>query len=152
MPTCWPVVHVRCFKHFLRSGNHAALQLFCNQKPRQRFRLTHLRDCFHAERNSHKYVFTGIIARVEKSLLCVLERSMRFASNPSAFELASGQGAERRGTARIYSREAFRALLDRQPESKVREALEHGNIPHCHRQDALNWLEARATAAEANSF
>jgi hypothetical protein len=76
---------------------------------------------------------------------------MSFAINPLMLRRTPEQHAERRATSRIYSREAFRALLDRQPESKVREALEGENIPGCHTQDALDWLEARAKAVRAHS-
>jgi hypothetical protein len=44
-------------------------------------------------------------------------------------------------------RAAFQAFLDRQPEWKVREALESGDIPSWHRRDALHWLEQRSEQA-----
>ena len=41
----------------------------------------------------------------------------------------------------VYSREAFRAILARHPEWKVRVALEEGNIPFPNVKHALEWLE-----------
>lgn len=41
----------------------------------------------------------------------------------------------------LYTREAFRAILSRQPEWKVRAALEEGNIPSSNVEHALEWLE-----------
>jgi len=69
-------------------------------------------------------------------------------ATPSASGEKREESVDRRAMSRIYSREDFLALLDRQTESKVREALEGGNIPSCHRQDALNWLEARPKVQE----
>jgi hypothetical protein len=40
-----------------------------------------------------------------------------------------------------YSREAFRAILSRQPEWKIRAALEEGNIPCSNVEHAMEWLE-----------
>ncbi|MGX4640625.1 hypothetical protein [Massilia sp. SYSU DXS3249] len=74
---------------------------------------------------------------------------MSFAFTPSAAGGPFGAYEEQRATPRIYTRSAFNALLDRQSESKVREALEDDNIPSCHKQDALNWLAARAAARQA---
>ena len=42
--------------------------------------------------------------------------------------------------ASIYSREAFRAILARQPEWKIRAALEEGNIPSSNIAHAQEWL------------
>jgi hypothetical protein len=44
----------------------------------------------------------------------------------------------------VYTREAFRAILSRQPEWKIRDALEEGNIPSANVGDALEWLEEQA--------
>lgn len=44
-------------------------------------------------------------------------------------------------------RAAFYAFLDRQPEWKVREALESGDIPAWHKRDARHWLEKRSVEA-----
>ena len=41
----------------------------------------------------------------------------------------------------IYSREAFRAILARQPEWKIRAALEEGNIPCSNIEHAIEWLD-----------
>jgi hypothetical protein len=41
----------------------------------------------------------------------------------------------------IYSREAFRAILARQPEWKIRAALEEGNIPCTNIEHAIEWLD-----------
>lgn len=41
----------------------------------------------------------------------------------------------------VYSREAFRAILARQPEWKIRTALEEGNIPSSNIDDAIEWLD-----------
>ena len=43
--------------------------------------------------------------------------------------------------ARVYTREAFRAILARQPEWKIRAALEEGNIPSSNIEHAVEWLE-----------
>ena len=40
-----------------------------------------------------------------------------------------------------YTREAFRAILARQPEWKIRAALEEGNIPSSNIEHAVEWLE-----------
>jgi hypothetical protein len=40
----------------------------------------------------------------------------------------------------VYSREAFRAILARQPEWKIRAALEDGNIPSSNVAHAVEWL------------
>jgi aminoglycoside phosphotransferase (APT) family kinase protein len=40
-----------------------------------------------------------------------------------------------------YTRDAFRAILARQPEWKVRAALEEGNIPSSNIEHAVEWLE-----------
>jgi len=45
--------------------------------------------------------------------------------------------------ASVYTREAFRAILSRQPEWKIRAALEEGNIPSSNIQHAIEWLEER---------
>ena len=44
----------------------------------------------------------------------------------------------------VYTREQFRAILARQPEWKVRAALEDGNIPSSNVAHAVEWLEERA--------
>jgi hypothetical protein len=41
----------------------------------------------------------------------------------------------------LYTREAFRALLARQPEGKIRSALEEGNIPSSNIAHAVEWLD-----------
>jgi hypothetical protein len=41
-------------------------------------------------------------------------------------------------------RAAFLAYLDQQPEWKVREALESGEIPAWHQRDARAWLEQKS--------
>ena len=41
----------------------------------------------------------------------------------------------------IYSREAFRAILARQPDWKIRAALEEGNIPCSNIVHAIEWLD-----------
>ena len=46
--------------------------------------------------------------------------------------------------ASVYSREAFRAILARQPEWKIRAALEEGNIPSSNIEHAVEWLEEQA--------
>jgi hypothetical protein len=43
----------------------------------------------------------------------------------------------------IYSREAFRAILARQPDWKIRAALEEGNIPCSNIEHAIEWLDER---------
>lgn len=40
----------------------------------------------------------------------------------------------------VYTREAFRAILARQPEWKIRSALEEGNIPSSNIDHAIEWL------------
>jgi hypothetical protein len=40
----------------------------------------------------------------------------------------------------VYTREAFRAILARQPEWKIRAALEEGNIPSSNIAHAQEWL------------
>jgi hypothetical protein len=45
----------------------------------------------------------------------------------------------------IYTREAFRAILARQPEWKIRDALEDGNIPSPNIEHAIEWLEELAS-------
>ena len=44
----------------------------------------------------------------------------------------------------VYTREEFRAILARQPEWKVRAALEDGNIPSSNIAHAIEWLEEQA--------
>jgi hypothetical protein len=46
-----------------------------------------------------------------------------------------------RQAAPVYSREAFRAILARHPEWKIRDALEEGNIPVSNVKHAVEWLE-----------
>jgi hypothetical protein len=41
----------------------------------------------------------------------------------------------------LYTREAFRTLLARQPEWKIRAALEEGNIPRSNIEHAVEWLQ-----------
>jgi hypothetical protein len=41
----------------------------------------------------------------------------------------------------VYTREAFRAILARQPEWRIRAALEEGNIPSSNIEHAVEWLE-----------
>lgn len=48
-----------------------------------------------------------------------------------------------RSTRTVYTREAFRAILARQPEWKIRDALEEGNIPSSNIVHAIEWLEER---------
>lgn len=45
----------------------------------------------------------------------------------------------------VYTREAFRAVLARQPEWKIRAALEDGNIPSSNIEHAIEWLEEQAS-------
>ena len=45
----------------------------------------------------------------------------------------------------VYTREAFRAILARQPEWKIRAALEEGNIPRSNVAHAIEWLEEQAS-------
>lgn len=40
----------------------------------------------------------------------------------------------------VYSREAFRAILERQAEWDIRAALEEGNIPSSNVEHAIEWL------------
>jgi hypothetical protein len=51
-----------------------------------------------------------------------------------------------RSTAPVYSREAFRAILARQPEWKIRAALEDGNIPCSNIEHAIEWLDEQKHA------
>jgi hypothetical protein len=44
----------------------------------------------------------------------------------------------------VYTREAFRAILARQPEWKIRAALEEGNIPSSNIEHAVEWLDEQA--------
>jgi hypothetical protein len=48
----------------------------------------------------------------------------------------------------LYTREAFRAILARQPEWKIRAALEEGNIPSSHIEHAIEWLEEQEQEQE----
>lgn len=77
---------------------------------------------------------------------------MNVTLTPSAPGETPVENVDRRAMSRIYSREAFLALLDRQSEFTVREALEGDNIPNCHRQDALNWLAARASGPQEHGL
>jgi len=52
----------------------------------------------------------------------------------------------------IYSREAFRALLARQPESKIRVALEEGNIPCTNIAHAIEWLDEQERARQHRGY
>ena len=45
----------------------------------------------------------------------------------------------------VYTREQFRAILARQPEWKVRAALEDGNIPSSNIGHAMEWLEEQTS-------
>jgi hypothetical protein len=51
-----------------------------------------------------------------------------------------------RPAAPLYTREAFRTLLARQPEWKIRAALEEGNIPSSNVEHAIEWLEEQEQA------
>jgi hypothetical protein len=77
---------------------------------------------------------------------------MNVTLTPSTPDVTLMEPVDRRAMSRIYSREAFLALLDRQSETTVREALEDNNIPNCHRQDALDWLEARTNDIQEHSL
>lgn len=48
----------------------------------------------------------------------------------------------------VYTREAFRAILARQPEWKIRDALEEGNIPSSNIAHAIEWLEEQEQEQE----
>jgi hypothetical protein len=48
----------------------------------------------------------------------------------------------------LYSREAFRTLLARQPEWKIRAALEEGNIPTANIEHAMEWLREKEQAGQ----
>lgn len=52
----------------------------------------------------------------------------------------------------IYSREAFRALLARQPEWKIRTALEEGNIPCSNIEHAIEWLDEQDRARRHQGY
>jgi hypothetical protein len=52
----------------------------------------------------------------------------------------------------IYSREAFRALLARHPEWKIRAALEEGNIPCSNVEHAIEWLEEHERASPYRGY
>jgi DNA-binding IclR family transcriptional regulator len=52
----------------------------------------------------------------------------------------------------LYTREAFRALLARQPEWKIRAALEEGNIPSSNINDAIEWLDELEQARQHRSY
>ena len=41
----------------------------------------------------------------------------------------------------VYTRDEFRAILARQPEWKIRAALEEGNIPCSNIEHTLEWIE-----------
>ena len=49
----------------------------------------------------------------------------------------------------VYTREAFRAILARQPEWKIRAALEEGNIPASNIAHAVEWLEEQENMPRA---
>ena len=52
----------------------------------------------------------------------------------------------------LYSREAFRALLARQPESKIRAALEEGNIPSSNIEHAVEWLQEQEQSRKHRGY
>lgn len=52
----------------------------------------------------------------------------------------------------LYSREAFRALLARQPEWRVRAALEEGNIPTSNIEHAEEWLREKELARQHQGY
>jgi hypothetical protein len=52
----------------------------------------------------------------------------------------------------VYSREAFRAILARQPEWKVRAALEEGNIPSSNIKHAVEWLEEQERTQQHQGY
>lgn len=52
----------------------------------------------------------------------------------------------------VYTREAFRAILARQPEWKVRDALEEGNIPSSNIAHAIEWLEEQEQAQQHRGY
>jgi hypothetical protein len=52
----------------------------------------------------------------------------------------------------VYSREAFRALLARHPDWKIRAALEEGNIPCSNVEHAIEWLEEHERASRYRGY
>lgn len=60
------------------------------------------------------------------------------------FQRSQSNGVQ--DTAPVYSRDAFRAILARQPEWKIRAALEEGNIPSSNIEHAVEWLEEHEQA------
>jgi hypothetical protein len=54
--------------------------------------------------------------------------------------------------ASVYTREAFRAILARQPEWKIRAALEEGNIPSSNIEHAVEWLEEQDQLREPHRY
>jgi hypothetical protein len=52
----------------------------------------------------------------------------------------------------VYSREAFRAILARQPEWRIRAALEEGNIPCCNIEHAIEWLDEQERVRQHQGY
>jgi hypothetical protein len=52
----------------------------------------------------------------------------------------------------VYTREAFRAILARQPEWKIRAALEEGNIPSSNIEHAVEWLKEQDQLQQTNCY
>lgn len=52
----------------------------------------------------------------------------------------------------VYTREAFRAILARHPEWKIRAALEENNIPSPNIPHAIEWLEEMEQAYEHRGY
>jgi hypothetical protein len=61
-------------------------------------------------------------------------------------------GHSGRPAAPLYTREAFRALLARQPEWKIRAALEEGNIPSSNIEHAIEWLDELEQAQRRHGY
>lgn len=52
----------------------------------------------------------------------------------------------------VYTREAFRTILERQPEWKIRAALEEGNIPSSNIEHAVEWLDELEQARHHHGY
>jgi hypothetical protein len=52
----------------------------------------------------------------------------------------------------VYTREAFRAILERQPEWKIRAALEDGNIPSSNIEHTVEWLDELEQAQQHRGY
>jgi len=52
----------------------------------------------------------------------------------------------------VYTREAFRAILARQPEWKIRSALEEGNIPSSNIEHAMEWLQEQEQSRKHRGY